>query len=322
MLVLLITLVLIAGLFLRPRLALDVLWFILIPILPVTFLINAGLWRGICPLATANDLGPSDRGRMLARNWINPAAAVGIVLLFVLVPGRHLVFNQQGPALAVVILAVTVLAAVLGFVFRAKSGFCNSICPVLPVEKLYGQAPLMAVRNPRCVPCNLCTAKGCLDIDPSISVKTAVGNGEGVSGWIRTPFGVFAASFPGFVFGYFQVSDAPLAAWLSVYGTILGYALGSFAIVTLLSFLLKIPTHRLMPFLGALAVGIYYWYAAPASMAAFDLPGGIVLRWALLAFVAFWLLRALFRPGEHAAPQRPAGAHPVTPHFPLGGPAR
>lgn len=322
MLVLLITLALIAGLFVRPRLALDVLWFVLIPILPATFLINAGLWRGICPLATANDLGPSDRGKVLARNWINPAAAVGIVLLFVLVPGRHLVFNQQGPALAVVILAVTVLAAVLGLIFRAKSGFCNSICPVLPVEKLYGQAPLVAVRNSRCVPCNLCTAKGCLDIDPSISVKTAVGNGEGVSEWIRTPFGIFAASFPGFVFGYFQVSDVPLSAWLSVYGTILGYALGSLVVVALLVALLKIPNQRLMPFLGALAAGMYYWYAAPASMAAFDLPGGMVLRWVLLVLVAFWLFRALFRSGEHAAPQRPVGAHPVTPQFPLGGPAR
>ncbi len=321
-LVLLATVALIVGLFMQPDRTLDILWFVLIPVLPATFLMNAGLWRGICPLATLNTLAPNERGATLSRAWITWSAAIGIALLFILVPARHLLFNTSGFWLAIVIAAVAVLAFVMGFFVREKGGFCNSICPVLPVEKLYGQSPLVAVRNPRCVPCTLCTSRGCLDLDPSISVRTAVGNGSGVREWIRTPFGVFAAAFPGFVFGYFQVADVPITEWMTVYGTILAWALGSLAGFALLAAILRISTFRLMPFLGALAVGVYYWYAAPASMDNFGLPGGEILKWALLAFVAFWLVRALQRARGQEAPQRPVAAHPVAPRFPLGSPPR
>lgn len=320
--VLLTTVALIVGLFVRPDTTLDILWFVLIPILPATFLVNAGLWRGICPLATLNTLGPADRGATLTRGWITASAAIGITLLFLMVPARHLIFNTSGMWLGVTISAVALLSLGMGFLVRAKGGFCNSICPVLPVEKLYGQSPLVSVRNPRCVPCSLCTAKGCLDIDPSISVRTAVGNGSGVKEWLRTPFGVFAAAFPGFILGYFQVADLPFSEWHIVYGIIFAFALGSLVGFAVLAALLRIPTFRLMPFLGALAVGIYYWYAAPASFETFHLPGGEIVRWVLLAFVALWLANALKRSNGQDAPQRPVAAHPVAPRFPVGSPPR
>lgn len=320
--VLLVTIALIGGLFTYPDLTLDILWFVLIPILPATFLINAGLWRGICPLATLNTMAPSEMGGTLTRNWITASAAIGVTLLFLLVPARHLVFNTSGLWLGITITAVALLSLLMGFLVRAKGGFCNSICPVLPVEKLYGQAPLVSVRNPRCVPCSLCTSKGCLDLDPSISVRTAVGNGSGVKEWIRTPFGLFAAAFPGFVLGYFQVDNLPFSEWQVVYGIIFIFAIGTLIGFAVLAALLRIPTFRLMPFLGALSVGIYYWYAAPASLDAFGLPGGQILRWVLLAFVAFWLVRALQRSTGQEAPQRPVAAHPVAPRFPVGSPPR
>lgn len=320
--VLLATVALIVGLFTRPGITLDILWFVLIPVLPATFLVNAGIWRGICPLASLNTLGPAERGVSLTRTWITASAGVGIILLFLMVPARHLLFNTNGMWLGVVIVAVALLSLGMGLWVQAKGGFCNSICPVLPVEKLYGQSPLVSVRNPRCVPCTLCTSRGCLDLDPSISVRTAVGDGNGVRDWIKTPFGIFAAAFPGFVFGYFHVADLPVEQWMTVYGTIFAWALGSLIGFAVLAALLRIATFRLMPFLGALAVGIYYWYAAPASMSAFNLPGGIVLRWILLAFTAYWLVRALQRAHGREAPQRPVAAHPVTPRFPVGSPPR
>lgn len=320
--VVLATIALIAGFFTRPDEVLDLFWFVLIPFLPATFLLNAGLWRGVCPLATLNVLVPTARGATLTRPWITPSAVIGITLLFIMVPARHLIFNGSGMWLGVTILAVALVSLGMGFLVRAKGGFCNSICPVLPVEKLYGQSPLVSVRNPRCVPCSLCTVKGCLDIDPSISVRTALGNGSGVRQWIRTPFGVFAAAFPGFILGYFQVPDLPLSQWYVVYGTIFAFALGSLIGCAVLAALLRIPTFRLMPFLGALAVGIYYWYAAPASLEAYNLPGGVVVRWVLLAFVAFWLVNALKRSTGQDAPQRPVAAHPVARRFPMGSPPR
>lgn len=317
LLVFVATLGVIAGLFVQPELTLDILWFILIPILPVTFLLNPGMWRGVCPLATANMIGSSGASREVSGAWLNRTATVGIVLLFVLVPARRFLFNTDGPILAIVVLAVTALAFGLGWFVKAKGGFCNSICPVLPVEKLYGQAPFFGVRNARCVPCNHCTAKGCHDLDPTTSARHAAGNGNGPRAWMKTPFGLFAAGFPGFIYGYFQLADTGFDGALTVYATILGYAVASLVLFVLLTFVLRIPTHRLLPFLGALSVGIYYWYAAPASFEAFALAGGEVARWVLLAFVAFWLFRALKQATPFQAPSRPSGGRAVAPAFPL-----
>ncbi|MDA0378290.1 MAG: hypothetical protein O2899_02265 [Bacteroidetes bacterium] len=312
------TLAVIAGLFVRPEITLDILRGFLTGILPVTFLLNSGMWRGVCPLATANMIGSSRASREVSGSWLNLTASVGIVLLFVLVPARRFLFNTDGPILAIVVLAVTALAFGLGWLVKAKGGFCNAICPVLPVEKLYGQAPFFGVRNARCVPCNHCTAKGCHDLDPTTSARHAAGNGNGSHAWMKTPFGLFAAAFPGFIFGYFQLSDAGLEQILPVYGTILGWAAVSLVLFVVLALVLRIPTHRLLPFLGALSVGIYYWYAAPASFDAFALPGGLVARWALLAFIAWWLFRALKQATPfHTPPARPFAARAVSPNFPL-----
>ena len=99
----------IAGLFFRADVTLDILWFILIPVLPLTFMINPGMWRGICPLATANMIGSSSASatREVSGPWLHRVAGVGILLLFVLVPARRFLFNSDGPILALVVLAVT-----------------------------------------------------------------------------------------------------------------------------------------------------------------------------------------------------------------------
>ena len=34
-----------------------------------------------------------------------------------------------------------------GIVFKGKSGWCSSICPMLPVQRIYGQTPFKAVGN-------------------------------------------------------------------------------------------------------------------------------------------------------------------------------
>ena len=55
-----------------------------------------------------------------------------------LVPARRFLCNEHGIALAVVVISVAVAALAFGAVFDFKAGFCNAICPGLPVEKLYG----------------------------------------------------------------------------------------------------------------------------------------------------------------------------------------
>ncbi len=303
---LIVTVLVLVGLLFRPELTLRLAWYGIVPLLPATFLINAGLWRGVCPIATANTIWPNSE-RIPGERWMQTAFILGMVLLLILVPMRRLVLNVNGPVLAVTLVLIVAAALVLGAIYRTKAGFCNSLCPILPVEKLYGQSPLVWIQNPRCLPCDNCSTRGCLDLNPSAAPAQPRGPGSTRS-WLKTPMGVFAMAFPGLVLGYFQLSDGAMGDWLTVYGLIGGYVLASYALLAGMAFLLNPDARVLAPISGALAVGIYYWYAAPASIDAFggSAVAGEILRWLLLAFIALWLLRAL-RPEGGSAPAHAQG---------------
>jgi hypothetical protein len=135
-------LVLIATLVLWPKPTLHVLWDMVIPLLPAVFLVNPLLWRNVCPLATLNAVSGRVGYRAFGGSTALTAWTAGIVLLLVMVPARRFVFNSNGPVLSLTIAAVAALALVAGVLYARRAGFCNAICPALPVEKLYGQAPL------------------------------------------------------------------------------------------------------------------------------------------------------------------------------------
>ena len=50
-------------------------------------------------------------------------------------------------------------------VLKGKSGWCSTICPLLPVQRIYGQTPFALVANSHCQPCVGCT-KNCYDFNP------------------------------------------------------------------------------------------------------------------------------------------------------------
>ncbi|HEX9728796.1 MAG TPA: hypothetical protein VGA37_09860 [Gemmatimonadales bacterium] len=287
--------VLLVGLIWWPKPSLDLLWNIVIPLVPASLLVTPRLWRNVCPLATLNMLLNRPGGRTLTGGALRIAGAGGIVLLLMLVPARRFLFNTNGLALAVTIGAVLLVAVVMGLRFDAKAGFCNAFCPVLPVERLYGQAPLAHLSNPRCVPCTHCTSHGCIDLVPRKSIAHTVyvrGNGAG-TGWLATPFGLFAAAFPGFVVGYFTTADAALAQAGAVYLHVGVWSGASLALVGLLTLALQVPLAKAAPVLGATAVTLYYWYAGPSLADALHLGalGGHVLRGAAGILVLSWLLR-------------------------------
>jgi hypothetical protein len=289
-------LILLAVLVARPDLGLTILWNVLIPLVPASLLIAPMLWRNVCPLATLN-MAPSriGRGRHISNGAVLRAGSVGIVLLWVLVPARRFLFNTDGPILAATVAAVAVLALAGGYLFDAKAGFCNSICPVLPVERLYGQSPLVDLTNPRCVPCTNCTSRGCIDLSPSHAVPMTLGASRDSARWLLNPYGVFAASFPGFVFGYFTIADGPLSTAGTVYAHIGVRALVSYAAVAALTILFRLGAAQTMIVLGGLAAGLYYWFASPAIVTALELPDVVahVMRLVTLALVAGWGARAL-----------------------------
>lgn len=303
-----ITLALLAGLVLRPGVSLNVLWNVLIPLVPASLLITPMLWRNVCPLATLNLAANRLRGsHKLENGWLLPAGLIGMILLLVLVSARRFVFNADGTILAATIAAVIALALGLGMFFDAKAGFCNSICPVLPVERLYGQSPLVRLRNPRCVPCTMCTSKGCIDLSPQHSIARTLGEARGSSRWLLSTYGVFAAAFPGFIVGYGTLTDGPLSTAGTVYLHIAIWCLGSYLVAAALTLVLRLSSAVARVLLGTAAAGLYYWYAAAAITAAFELPanGAITIRVIAFALVTVWMTKALIgvrRPADGSAP--------------------
>jgi hypothetical protein len=291
----LLTVVLLAGLLREPDLSLKILWNAVVPLLPAVFLLQPEIWRNACPLATLNVLS----GRHVGKRAIGPDAArwlgsIGIVLLFVMVPARRFLFNTDGTALAITIIAVAVLALVMGLVFDMKAGFCNALCPVLPVERLYGQRPLFKTPNAHCAPCTLCTRKGCLDLAPTKSVEQTIGKKSGVGSWLLTPYGIFAAAFPGFVMGYYSTSDVALAAAGTIYAQVGLWMLGSYVVIAALALVLKISGSVATVPIAAVSIGLYYWFAAPVVTEALGFAdwAPLAIRVAALSLIAAWLWHA------------------------------
>lgn len=316
---LLVTLLLIAGLFKYPDMTLALLWNVLIPLLPLTFLFTPILWRSLCPLATLNMLpnGLVAR-RQLSRQALTRVSTTGIVLLAFLVPARRFLFNEHGEILAITIIAISVLALCAGMFFNAKSGFCNAICPVLPVEKLYGQHPLWDIKNPRCSTCDLCTAKGCIDVAPKKAVRPLVGPPSSSRSWLLTSYGLFATGFPGFIAGYFTTPDVPLALAYQPLLHITAFTLSSIAVLSGLIWLFRTQAKVALPVLAALSLAIYYWYAIPgiADMLQINTSAILYIRSAIFGITGFWLGRALqqtfnqTRSRKHTFPSlKKRGAH-------------
>lgn len=288
---------LLAGLAIRPGFTLPLFWNVVFPIIPATLLVSPLLWRNVCPIATLNMWASDDSVvRIPGTAGQNASRSLGIVLLVVLVPARHIALNHQAWALAGLTALLAVAAVVGGRRFAVRSGFCNAWCPILPVERLYGQSPLIDVDTDRCSTCTACT-RGCIDVSPTKSINQVLGRTRHSAAWLLTPFGAFAAGFPGLVVGYFVTSDGPLATAPIVYGTVLGAVAVSFALVALVVTTFDLSPKRTLPLLGGLAVGLYYWFAVTGLTQTLGLPAGseVALRTVALALVGTWLARALYR---------------------------
>lgn len=294
-LTLLLTAALLATLVARPGIGLTALWYVAIPLLPAVFFLNPQLWRGICPLATLNAWG----NRLGTQRPLSPAVAGalstgGLVLFHVLVPARRFLLNGNGPALAVTVVAVAGIAVALGRRYPVRSAFCNALCPVLPIELLYGQAPLVPLARGRCAACVVCTPRGCLDLAPARALTQVLGPSRRSAAWLVTPFGLFAAGLPGFVIGYGILQDGPITSAPAVYAMTLGASLASVIVVAVLVRGLRMPAGLAQLLIAGLAGIGYYWFAGPAVTR--ELGGGAPLAGSVRAIgiglVTLWLGKA------------------------------
>jgi nitrite reductase (NADH) large subunit len=307
-------LALVALLVQAPEWGLYLTWWVLVPVLPALFLTAPLVWRNLCPIAVIHQLprrlgfGGIRRLAGFAPRW---SAVVAMVGLFLIVPLRHVALNQQAPPLVLLLVGILGMALLGGILFQGKSGWCSTVCPVGPVERLYGQEPLLSVDHAHCGSCLRCT-EPCFDRKGPRAVLAMAGEPQGarrmgtpeaVLLW-SSPVGTFAAAFPGFVLGYFAV--APGAGLPSIYLQLALYSAASLLTLVAVQTTLGWRAGEAMKVGAAAAAGIYYWYTVPQAVAAAEAtwlgpaPGwvsgvGLVTS---LGFVTFWFWNAIpSRPG-------------------------
>ncbi|HEX4345816.1 MAG TPA: FAD-dependent oxidoreductase [Solirubrobacteraceae bacterium] len=292
-----------------PKDGLKLWWGLLIPLLPLLWLVAPGIWRNVCPLATANQI-PRTAGFSRAAKpprWFRRVAPMLGMGTFVLaVASRPVLFNASGPATAALIVAALLGAFAGGVLLKGKSGWCSSICPMLPVQRMYGQAPFVLERNDHCRPCVGCTAN-CYDFNPRAAYLADLHEADPHDTSTRK---IFVGAFPALVVAYFTLAPPSAVGVLTHYGQValaIGAGIGSFFV---LEAVLRVSAARLAAVYAAAAITLFYWYGSKVvATTLLGSPAGWLV-WPLRTVVAglaiAWLLRAWRQEQRFAAASAPA----------------
>ncbi len=260
------------NLIFNPTIGIHLFWNILIPVAPALLVVAVGVWRNVCPLASTvlfpRHLGLSKR-KKLTFAQIGKLNLVAVIALFAVVPLRHAIFDMNGPATALLIMSLTIIAVIVGSRYEWKSAWCSGLCPVHAVEKLYGLKNKLSLPNAHCDKCYRCVTP-CPDTTPAInplsSKKTTYHKIAGT---------LMVGAFPGFIWGWFQVPDYP--GITGIEQLILIYKMpmiGLFVTSILFLVLKKIFQEKiLIAIFSAAAVSCYYWFRLPALFGFGVFPG-------------------------------------------------
>ncbi len=303
------------ALFVRPAGGLFVFFKIIVPLLPILFFTAPGLWRNICPLAASNQ-APRVLGftrALTPPDWLRRRGYVIAVVLFFGITGARLaIFNASGTATGILLSITIVNALIAGVLFKGKSGWCSSTCPLLPLQRVYGQTPFAKVPNSHCQPCVGCT-KNCYDFRPSVAYQADLHEPD--PEW-TAPRKLFVAALPGFVLGFFTLLSRGHLPLPHLYLQLAAYFLGSVGLFYAVQALLPVSATLTVAAWAAVAINVFYWYAGVTLAGAFTTITGIGapwLRWPIRALVlvlsVFWIARTYVKgrqyEDEAAARQSP-----------------
>lgn len=304
-----------------PDLGLLLFWNLLIPVAPALLVIATGLWRNVCPMATTvlipRKLGWSAERKLsaTASGWLSLTA---VLLLFIIIPLRHAVFNTNALATALLLAGACTVGFLLGFRYEWKSIWCSGLCPVHPVEKLYGSRTVFSFPNAHCQSCHNCVVP-CPDSTPgNYPLTTTSTTGHQLAALLIT------GALPGYIWGWFQVPDqVPSEAGTMIASTYQWPLTGG--LMTLTVFLLlyygqkSIRRELLSLIFAASAVSCYYWFRLPSLIGmgkigkdgllidlSASLPAWIpyLLSFAITGFFVYWML--LRQPPKRSWSRRPA----------------
>lgn len=259
--------------YMAPGWAGRITWTVAIASLPL-FIVLAGYhrWRELCPLAWFSQLAtmaglPAERraSRWLQDNYYYVSFGVLAACLWL----RLVATNGHGQALAAFLVAVSLMAVLFGAMYTGKS-WCNYVCPVSVVEKIYTEPRgLRPTSNSQCAKCTACKP-ACPDINEE----------NGYWKEIESEAKRFAYfSFPGLVFSFYLYFYLQAGDWSYYFG---GRWTNEPAVLRT-AFL---PGH------DAATAGFFFAPAWPRAVAALvTLLAGILVSFAVFSTVERFLLK-------------------------------
>jgi nitrite reductase (NADH) large subunit len=307
------TLVVVALCFAAPATGLRIVWGIGIPLLPILFFVAPGLWRDICPLAASNQT-PRVMGwtrGLEAPAWLKRYGyLISIVLFIVFITLRKVGLQTNGPGSGGLLLLALLSGFTGGMFLKGKSGWCSSICPLLPVQRIYGQTPFALVGNSHCQPCVGCT-KNCYDFNPKVAYLADLSDED--PEWYAGRK-AFVAAFPGLILGFFEVANVPAISLGAMYGQLALYVGVSVLAFVAADAWLPVSSHKLTTLWAAAALNIFYWFAFPVIYKAItgdSAPAGATWTARVIVFglTVIWVVRTYLK--EQAFVEKAAAAKPV-----------
>jgi hypothetical protein len=249
-----------------------IVWTVAVAALPI-FIVLVGYhrWRRICPLAFWNQIPVRLRrpGNRRAPDWLEKRYYFVPLGLFTFGLWLRLIWtNGDGIALALFFIGISVVSLLFGVVFTGKT-WCNYICPVSFIEKIYTEPQgLRETRNSQCVKCTACK-KACPDINEENGYWKEI---ESTS----KKFAYFA--YPGLVFGFYFYYWMQSGTWDYYFGGSWTHQPG-------------VLQFAFLPGTDAATAGFFFLPAVPRAMAAILTLAGC----ALLSFTLFSLLEPRVR---------------------------
>ncbi len=251
-----------------PAIGIMLFWNILIPAAPALLVVAVGLWRNVCPLSTTS-LAPRkmnlSKKKKLSVMQTARLNLIAIAALYLIVPLRHVLLNTNGVATAIMLIVAVIVAVSVGFVYDWKTAWCSGLCPIHPVEKLYGARSLMSFPNAHCGLCVNCTTP-CPDSSPDVHLTFKAKSAY------QPIYGLLlVGGFPGFVWGWFHIADnrgiLSLQHVLTIYAIPFGSAVLTALLYWSLTKILSLKNEKmLIDIFAASAVSCYYWYRLPALL--------------------------------------------------------
>jgi NADPH-dependent 2,4-dienoyl-CoA reductase/sulfur reductase-like enzyme/ferredoxin len=248
-----------------PKLGLFIMWKFAVPLLPLVFFLAPGIWRNICPMASINQL-PRKLNFSFAYTtptWFKTASyVVAILILFTVVSLRKIIFNYNGFALAIMIFSLLIGAFIMGIIFKGKSGWCGGLCPLNPVQRVYGQTPMMTVPNNHCQPCVSCT-KNCYDFKPSIAYLADIHDKDQYFVGDRK---LFISAFPGFILAFYLLPDYPYISILELFIEFGSFMIFSVGFFYFLETFIRQSSYKLISLYVIACINLYYWFNIPVIL--------------------------------------------------------